>query len=181
MHFCMHLIQFSKHFFHSEKHAFWMHQPLFRVPKIFAYVIYFWCAGIKKRSLDAESGLYGGWPINPCFSILEIPLFEPICEGFRRHHEELCAFSAFSDFFERLLAKKGQFWIVHDYLRCCNTTIPKWPVMPKKQATICFDVNYAWKHLMDFSLLGRHIQSIAVLFSAHIYGSIIHQLCRCYT
>ena len=60
-------------------------------------------------------------------------------------------------------------------LHCTNYTVATWPVFPKKQATICFEV-FPARLLLDLVHLETPIQSTVVYFLAHTHRYMILHL-----
>ena len=54
--------------------------------------IFFLMSGNKKKSLDAKSGLCGGWPISSTFWPVKKTWFEPMCENSHCHWEQWFVF-----------------------------------------------------------------------------------------
>jgi len=83
----------------------------------------------KKKSLGAKSGLY---PSIRRFGRSKRHWFELMCESSHCHGAQWSVFScSFFEFLRRLQTNK---------LWCSSGTVVTWPVLPKKQATICFKV-----------------------------------------
>ena len=67
-------------------------------------------------------------------------------------------------------------WCTPQKWRCSSGTNAAGPVLPKKQATICFEVIFPQTMFVGFGLFSMAV----VLSRAHTHRSMICQLCRSY-
>ena len=102
----------------------------------------FLMCGNNKKSLGAKSGLYGGWPISSIFhsvrnAFVWVDVWELALSWWRMIRLFFC-------FFRISPMTSGKQMVVYHseltVLRFSSTTDATWPLMPKKQAIICFDV-----------------------------------------
>ena len=143
-HFCMRSNQLSKFFIHSDwdtSKTWFLNASTAssgvenRWPRIFPLM-----CGNKNKSLGAKSRLYGGWPINSRFWPVKMAL---VWADVWELALSWCRMIRLLLFVFRISPKISgkQIVVYHSeltVLRCSSETVATWPVLPKKQATICF-------------------------------------------
>ena len=146
-HFYMSSNHLSKHIFHSDwdtSKTCWRRKSL---TTHFVF-LFFWYVGIKPMSMGAKSGLYGEGPINSTFWPVNKTLVWAHIVMLNNDSSSLVLFSNFSE------DKQGKQIVVYrlelTVQRCSSETVATWSVLPKKQATICFEVIFPQTTFVGF-------------------------------
>lgn len=116
------------------KHGFWMLQQHFLATKIVDPAFFSWCVGIKRSHWVPSQGCTADDPSIRRFGRSKRRWFEPMCTMIRLL---LLVFRISSKISGKQMVVYHSELII---LRCSSRTVATWPVLPKKQATICFEV-----------------------------------------
>ena len=157
-------------FFEHSNRFFWWRKSL--------TTHFFLMCGNKEKSLGVK--LYGGWPINSTFwpvkkTLVWTDMWEPALSWWTMIRLLLFVF--------RISPKTlGKQIVVHNsevtVLRYSSRTVATWPVLPKKQATICFAVPLPQQVSLDLACLRRPTWWTIILFRPHMPKSMIYHLWR---